>query len=141
MEQNYLQHHGILGMKWGVRRSEAQLARARGGKRKQEEPAHEDYVRAHSKTSVRTMSDRELRETNNRLQAEKQYADLTRKTSKGMKAVKTFIAVAGTATAVVTAVGQYKSLYETGKKAASLAKDRIGYNTAKSMVETIASVK
>lgn len=30
MVNNELRHHGIKGMKWGIRRSEAQLARARG---------------------------------------------------------------------------------------------------------------
>ena len=30
MENNTLVHYGIKGMKWGVRRTEAQLARARG---------------------------------------------------------------------------------------------------------------
>lgn len=30
MDERYLYHHGIIGQKWGVRRSPAQLARARG---------------------------------------------------------------------------------------------------------------
>lgn len=32
MELKELYHHGIKGMKWGVRRTEAQLARVRGSK-------------------------------------------------------------------------------------------------------------
>lgn len=123
MEQNYLIHHGVKGQKWGVRRFQNKdgSLTPKGKKRylfgkKKKEP-HEDYKRAHSKTSVKDMSDQELRETNNRLQAERQYAQLTKKSSKGKKAVSTFIAVAGTATAVVTAAHQYKKLYDAGIKA------------------------
>lgn len=120
MENNYLMHHGVKGMRWGIRRfqnKDGSLTAAGKKRQREEEPAHEDYERAHSKTSVRTMSDRELRETNNRLQAERQYEQLTKKVNKGIKAVNTFIAVAGTAAAIVTAVGQFKGAYDLGKSA------------------------
>ena len=69
MNNNELLHYGILGMKWGVRRTEAQLARARG-----KGEVSEDYAKAHSKKSVKSMSDSELRSRLNRIQMEQQYA-------------------------------------------------------------------
>ena len=59
-----LQHYGILGMKWGVRRTPEQLARASGKK-------------SSSDDEVKKMSDSELRSKINRLQMEKQYKQLT----------------------------------------------------------------
>lgn len=60
-----LQHYGIFGMKWGVRRTPKQLARASGKK-------------SSSDDEVKKMSDSELRSKINRLQMEKQYKQLTR---------------------------------------------------------------
>lgn len=113
MENNTLQHYGVLGMKWGVRR-------------KRKAAAHDDYSRAHSGKSVRSMSDKELRDTNNRLQMERQYQTLTQKTSIGKKAVKAFIGTAGTIVAAEAA-------YKTYKRLGDGAIDKIGDMVMKSI--------
>lgn len=91
MEQNTLAHYGILGMKWGVRRTPEELARARG---KTPSETSEDTKESSKKTSSSTkkkvseMSDDELRRVVQRLQLEKQYRDLTPKqVSTGQKIV------------------------------------------------------
>ena len=99
MVNKELAHYGILGMKWGIRRTPARLARARGSK-KTVEDVHDDYKRAQDKKSVKSMSDKELRERNNRLQMEAQYATLTKKkTSAGKKFVTGLVATAVTGVA------------------------------------------
>lgn len=87
MDNNELYHYGVLGMKWGVRRSPSQLGHKIRIKRKKKpsEPIHEDYKKAHSKKSVSSMSDAELRNRNNRLQMERQYAQLTQRRAKERK--------------------------------------------------------
>lgn len=104
MESSTLKHYGVKGMKWGVRRKRT---------------SHEDYQKAHSKKSVREMSDKELRERNNRLQMEQQYAQLTKRKSRGAKAVKAVIAGAGTLVALDGAIKTYTK-YSNG------ALDKIG---------------
>lgn len=89
MEEQALAHYGILGMKWGVRRSEAELARARGKRtsNSSSDSAVEQPAAKRSK-SVSEMSDDELRKTVQRLQLEKQYRDLSPKqVSTGKKIV------------------------------------------------------
>lgn len=109
MKNDQLYHWGIKGMKWGVRRSEEQLARARG---KKTEEVHDDYAKAHTNKSVKSMSDAELRARNNRLQMEQQYANLTKKTSAGKKAVMAFTATAASLVAIGAAMDNYKRFAE-----------------------------
>ena len=107
---DYLAHYGVLGMKWGVRKD-----KTKGGSRKRKStPVHDDYKKAHSGKSVKSMSDSELRSVNNRLQMEKQYHDLTRQTRKGKEVVNTLIKTAGTIAATEAA---YKTYARIGKMA------------------------
>jgi hypothetical protein len=118
-----LYHHGVKGQKWGVRRyrrKDGTLTRA--GRKRYGDDRHEDYKKVHDKKRVEYMSDNELRARNNRLQMERQHKDLTKKTSVGKKAVNTFVATAGTITAVMGAYKVYEKLAKSvldkiGKKA------------------------
>ena len=94
--ENELYHYGIKGMKWGIRRTDAQLARAR------KKAPHEDFKKAHSKKSVKSMSDQELRERLNRLNMEEQYAKLNPSTVSRGKDMTSKILKAGTTVATVT---------------------------------------
>ena len=118
MEKNeeMLEHHGIKGQKWGVRRfqNEDGTRTAAGKKRERsrsEDPAHEDYNKAHSGKSVKDRSDAELRTRLNRLQMEKQYSQLTDSdTNKGKEFVSKAMKVAtGVATATTTALTIYNN--------------------------------
>ena len=104
---DHLKHYGVLGMKWGARRSR------NGG------TVHDDYAKAHTKKNVKEMSDSELRSRNNRLQMEMQYSSLTKKKHTGSNVVKSLIATAGT---IAAAEGAYK----TYKGIANKAIDAIG---------------
>ena len=85
MTKAVLAHHGIKGMKWGVRRTPEQLARASG--RPVKEPAGRDKGSAGakkpaaastspSKKTLSDLSDDELRQRISRLELEKRYKDL-----------------------------------------------------------------
>lgn len=87
MSNEALQHHGIIGMKWGIRRSEAQLARARGKVASLEEkvnrkkgvssqPSSTSTNPAKPQKRVKDMTDEELQAKIRRLQMEKQLKDL-----------------------------------------------------------------
>jgi len=102
MNENVLVHYGILGMRWGVRRTEAQLARARGKNKSSSEEESEDYKKAHSSKSIKSMSDAELRNRLNRLQMEQQYSKLNPTSMSKGKEIANKILKAGTTVATVT---------------------------------------
>lgn len=85
-----LYHHGILGMRWGVRRTKSQLGYKTGNGRKRQ--GYDSDVDSKAASSVKSggsnksksianMTDDELRNHINRLQMERQYLDLEKQIS------------------------------------------------------------
>ena len=107
---DHLEHYGVLGMKWGVHRSR------NGGN------VDDDYAKAHTKKSVKEMSDSELRSRNNRLQMEQQYYQLSKRKNRGQKVVKSLIATAGT---IAAAEGAYKTYKGIAEKAVNALGDYV----------------
>ena len=96
---NSLMHYGILGMKWGVRRFQNKDGTLTSAGKKR---YHEDFKKAHSSKSIKSMSDAELRNRLNRLQMERQYSQLSQRgINKGKEYVQK-IFKAGTTVAAVT---------------------------------------
>lgn len=102
---NELYHYGVLGMKWGRRRTKAQLAKAR---------------KSREKSSIKDMPDDELRRKINRLQMEQQYKKLSgTDVSRGKQFVKNAVSATTTIAALTTAG---VTIYKNADKIKSLMK-------------------
>lgn len=90
----YLCHHGVKGMKWGVRRTAAQLGHAvkksyktvkgtveKTNAKRVAKKAEEEKQRRAKITNSRKLTDAELNERIKRLKLEKEYKDLMKETS------------------------------------------------------------
>ena len=115
MNNTYLAHHGILGMKWGVRRSEAQLARARGHSSKSSDDKNEVSARKAAVKNRRTMSDADLKKKIERLKLEREFKNLTEILSASGKKALTAAAAGAMTYAVKTAMTKEFNLKEAAQ--------------------------
>lgn len=112
MESATLQHHGIKGMKWGVRRTPEQLQRTKNhidtasNMVKEAKNINNSVSKIRStvkKKDLSKMSDQELRDRVNRMNLEQQFSQLSSgKVSKGESYVRNTLEIAGSALAVTS---------------------------------------
>lgn len=95
-EENFLEHYGVKGMKWGVRRTKAQLAKS---SKRSDDSAKVKKLKKGGKNSL---SDQELKRVVNRLNMEQQYSRLNKsRAQQGHDVVKALLAVGATANTAI----------------------------------------
>ena len=132
-------HYGVKGMRWGVRRSRAQLSKSKSSSsrglfkfsKKKKKNIKETTEKPTKKKSVKDMTDDELSSAIKRLEMEKKYSDLAspagqKNTFDGKKFVMNVLEKSGEslATQVVNEIGAkainkafgYEAVYANNKK-------------------------
>ena len=127
--QPYIMHHGVLGMKWGVRHDKKKSYYAKNGKPINE--AEKNAIKEAKKKEVLSsrsakklydnadlFTDEELDKAYKRLNLEKNIANIAdNEVSSGKKkarnASKTLITVATTATSALTLYNMFANIYNT----------------------------
>lgn len=119
--KDYIAHYGIKGMRWGVRRTEEQLARVRGRRTPLEDQngIREQVKRSSSARTVykyrSLLSDSELRERLNRINMETQLKNLSdAEKKKGNDIAKTILDYGKTA-------NEFYSLYKSPAAQAAIS--------------------
>lgn len=103
-EENYddfLQHYGVLGMKWGHRKAKSNVSSNK--KPKSTKNTTTSKPKHKPKPTQRELSDEELRAVINRMRLEREYADLQYRSSSRAK-VENAVKVVGTAALLTTSV-------------------------------------
>lgn len=101
-----LTHYGIRGMRWGIRRTPAQLGNKAQGQKK---PKKEKF-------NLSSMTDQELRDRVNRMSLERSYSSLTDKNrTRGFDYVKNALNVAGQAISISSSASKLGSGKNAGR--------------------------
>ena len=103
-EENYddfLQHYGVLGMKWGHRKARSNVSSNK--KPKSTKNTTTSKPKPKPKQTQRELSDEELRAVINRMRLEREYADLQYRASSRAK-VENVVKTVGTAALLTTSV-------------------------------------
>ena len=101
-EENYddfLQHYGVLGMKWGHRKARSTSS----SNKKPKSTKSTTTSKPKPKQTQRELSDEELRAVINRMRLEREYADLQYRASSRAK-VENVVKTVGTAALLTTSV-------------------------------------
>lgn len=116
-EENYddfLQHYGVLGMKWGRRKARSNVS----SNKKPKSTKNTTTSKPKPKPSQRQLSDAELRAAVNRLRLEREYAELTYRASSRAK-VESVVKTIGTVAALTTSA---MTIYNNLNKLSKIAK-------------------
>lgn len=120
-EENYddfLQHYGVLGMKWGHRKARSKVSSNKKPKSTKNTTTSKPKPKPKPKPSQRQLSDAELRAVVNRMRLEREYADLTYRASSRSK-VESVVRTIGTVAALTTSAVK---IYENLNKLSKIAK-------------------
>lgn len=137
MPDNYLCHHGVKGMKWGVRKSRPKSSSEFLKKKtSSKQTVKTGKTTKKKKVKIKELSDADLQKKINRLQMEKRYRDLKKdELSEGKKLAGDILRTVG------KTVGVQVGTYAAAKAINALMKDEVVRTNASKKKKENASKK
>lgn len=102
--EEFIQHYGVKGMKWGQRKRSARQEAARAAQFAKRKPPSDDFKKSRElkRKGARALSNAELKEVNNRLNLEQNFNRMNPNAiKKGQLAVGAVLAIGATANAAI----------------------------------------